>query len=106
MNDEMKQQLFVWAKETAELGTTQIPLLVQEALRWYVISNSIGVLFGLLLFGLGLWWKFSATDEDDIGCFVGGITTMWVGFLGYMISFTTLIKISIAPKLFLIELLK
>ena len=117
MKESLEQalQMFLNALTTAsDFVIEQAPLILQELLLLETITRSIWVGFGLILFILSLWrsiymwshwhWFESKTREDErITSFIILFFSYIVGIVMFFVNIIPLIKILIAPRVYLIE---
>ena len=118
MNEALEQallDLIAYIKQGATFVETQAPLVAQEYLRYWTIASCFGIGVGLALLGIALYSRFRIkrwTPEDwirydqfcpwyfpvVIGVLLGSsLTIYWT---------LELIRIKVAPRLYLLEGLK
>ena len=114
MNDELQQALAEMVKgltaaaETVgQVGQEQIPLVVQEYLRWGMV-DAVG---GMLIFGTVFIWLTTLVrravredwrEEGGIIATMMMIPTTIIGFF-VMVNFAAALKVLIAPRVYMIE---
>lgn len=114
MKDQILQKLLEYLQNTEDFVLEQVPEIIQQVLRYEIISTYMGA--GILLFiiilciGLNIYlWKYS---EDTIkntitSSIIYPISSIALPFLfiQFCCLIDKLVKIYIAPKYFLIDLI-
>lgn len=109
------------AEKTGEFALEQAPLLLQEFYNWHITSNVLWLIFALILVGIPFSFKLACPKEKKEGFFtarfLGKLTTDSTASIFYTLSIViwssalfiiffsvkSLVKITVAPKLYLIE---
>lgn len=107
---QLLQFLLDTLQETKDFTLDQAPVFVQELLMWYFYEHLFFAGFGVLviLFGLAIGWilKKNLSPNDQpirYTAYLGG----WIIGLLFLISNTyDLIKVSVAPKVVLLEMVR
>lgn len=101
-----------------DVAMKQVPEVVDQLLRWKLVENAVYGLVMLLVVAtiVGVMWKYwayvRASEDrvnDDNWIWVGIIASFFTVFISAIIlkevydSFTVLLQIYVAPKLYLIE---
>lgn len=117
MNNELKQALtafFTKSLDLVEKGVSvageQIPLVLQEIVKWEFVRNGIGAIFGFCLLLAVVWVARhahrNADKEGKILCWGWGTAFALVSFVIFLIPLGECIKALVAPRLVIIEYLK
>lgn len=116
MVNELLKELLVTIKDGKEFLTNQLPDVAVQILRfnfWHaVFIMFLGICFFVATFALLKYsrknWKVWMDDVDALApiCSVGIGGFALVGFLFFLLSLIDILKITLAPKLYLIEYLK
>lgn len=95
------------AKVAGTMGKEQLPLLVQEILKWGMISAAFWTGFGLLLLagGIGLV-RASLYGRGDESTGVGGLLMITAGLFAIGWNTYNLLYIYTAPRLYLLDQIK
>lgn len=121
MDDELKQKsveflsgMLDWADGLTTMAEQEIPQVLEEMLLWAKVGNSIWLVLFVFMSIVFFWlsWKFHralkrTSDHFDAAniatarfCFgFAGVITMALAG----VSLSMLIKVTVAPKLFLIQ---
>ena len=104
------------AEKTGNFVIEQTPLLIQEFFRWHIAQNIFGLVLGLFIILLGVFFPLVFTDKKDIGdkylwryCYdnTGHYITLVLSVIFGCIFILgcgyELIFIMTAPKIYLIE---
>ena len=105
-----KQILDAFATEMLELLQTgsefmgeQAPMVCQELLRYHLATSLLGVAVGMTLFGVGRWaFKKLSPIDGEAAYVLTGIIWVVAGIIG-LINMMIMLKIIIAPRVFLID---
>lgn len=107
--DEMMKQLLLWANETKDFLSAELPLVAQEFLTWGFYEGLFSILWmSALIYGCYRIFNYCRSDkhlDDDTSCFIG-IASLIVGILcivGIINNTKDCIKIKTAPRLYIIE---
>jgi len=113
------QEVLLWVKSSATFIVDQMPQLVQEVLRWGIASNAFGIGLGFIIVLAGVcansyflknrpYFKEWNKDHDEM-C-VTQIFSAVVSAVGYLlgtllilINTFSLLKVLVAPRLYLLE---
>lgn len=108
-------EILGWLRKAVEFAGDQAPLVVQEMLRWRLIEHTVwGVLFSLVAAALLLmvWRLCRRLRSDDLTCrdedscwaflFANGLGSAVSGLLA-VYCWVTVVKIQVAPRLYLLE---
>ena len=108
MKDKLEQyldELVLLLKDGGAFALEQLPIFVQEYLTYYAWYHGIMgflLLIPAMLFVWGAVWVFRNADEEaPIGLFPLGVGFVFVFFSG--LHFLSMLKILIAPRVYLIE---
>lgn len=124
MNDELKKALTDYSTHLLALlekGTnftlTQIPIVIQEKLRWDFAFNGLWLMIGLVFVGTAVWafrqmLKQKVTEDrtqcqDDWPIWL--LLIIPCGIIGSIVglmSIFDMVKIWVAPRLYIIEWLR
>lgn len=99
-----------YVKQGADFVKEQAPLYVQELLKYYTYISIFYTIICIGLFVFCLWLMFKTYDylkeelNEDMGVlwafFIGG---MIICFVLAMVNIETLIQVTIAPRVFVVE---
>lgn len=131
MDQEKLDKMWLWVEETAkrvgEFGSEQIPIFIHEYLSWHWTESFINCLIGFLMIIIPLIWAYKAgwgdmfiekwEKRDEKGFSTGGLTRHGIKSLILSIISVPLliiglhkvfmntdwIKISIAPRVYLLD---
>jgi hypothetical protein len=115
MNEKILQKLLDYLQNSEDFALEQIPEIVQEALKYEKVSAYLSIGLMLLLLSIAAYigyhsWKHPTLDKygsREIGSFLGvaiPFCTAPMLFIQFCCSVDKLIKMHLAPKYFLIEL--
>ncbi len=99
-------------KETKGFVAEQAPDFVRQMLEYAAFDAKMGMAFWIVmsLFGVFLLYKaltykneYSRSSDGIFGCILLGIILFVFGLFGTVNNFTTLKKIQIAPKVYIME---
>lgn len=116
MDEEIKKKLLEYMDKTGDFVLEHCPEVMQQALRYHYISSI--VTFSLCLFSIIILSfiayncffypkldKYGTMELSSLlGCVMPSIF-LWMCFIGILTSANTLIKITFAPKYFLLQLI-
>ena len=123
MNKEILAQILPLVEKTKEgilkgieVLQIQMPDLVSQLIAWEIAIRLSGMIFGILLF-FSTWgiyklskkvyaWADGSNDIEALTMILGagvGICTSIIGIVILFSSFCGLLKVTVAPKIFLIE---
>lgn len=93
-----------WVEEAGEFVVEQAPLVVQEFIVWKTVMHSIWGTVGFIGFVLcGIWtYNIRATIDDHPGTIGTGLISV-AGLVVFIVHGMLLIKLTVAPKLYLID---
>jgi len=114
------EKAIVAAEKTGEFVIEQAPLVLQEFYRWHLAEHIFFLVIGMLLCSLMFIVKpFLPYEESEtwsinylgkqveenfgIPAFVFGLASFLIGIIMFFLNLLTIIKILVAPKLYLIE---
>ena len=114
------EKAIVAAEKTGEFVIEQAPLVLQEFYRWHLAEHIFLLVIGILLCSLMFIAKpFLPYEEEkrrsinylgkkvevDFGipAYVFGLTSFLIGIIMFFVNLLPIIKILVAPKLYLIE---
>ena len=110
--EELGLRLLELLNSGVDVLNGELPLFVSEILTYKTIAYSIGVALGLMLsiISIRLFKKFSKEFESDdfsedvavFYMFGGGISGL-IGFIVLLVKVSDLIKITLAPRVWLLE---
>lgn len=112
MNEDIQKQLIEYLKQAVDLGKTEMPkvcgdLLIQgQITAWcWIIGGAIGILIGVTL---GFFcWKDRKCGAEEFAPFIVISSGLFItGMVIEIINFIQLISISMAPRAYLLYLLK
>lgn len=112
MTEEQKEQLFTWAKQAVEFGAEQAPLLVDEIIRYAVVSSTAGLFLCFLglvsawvLFRKAINMPIKTNGDIDRQCLFSalGVCALVFSIIGMAFNATTLLKATIAPRVYVLE---
>ena len=117
MNEELQTKLLEYLNsiegtisEASDFARAELPLVAQEYLAWVWWGNLVLLIAGGvgLLVGIGLMrWSVKATSDDGgVILAMGGIVLTVCGSLLTIPSTSRLVKVSVAPRVVLIEKIK
>lgn len=121
MNPELQKALLDIIEQSKTVAAREIPLVLKDLLTAGTIESVIGIFFSFLLLGIAwglfkayLYWQ--AKDEErhnytdyELQRFFGGIgiiISVFLSGLTFSISVYNLLIIWLAPRAYLIELVK
>jgi hypothetical protein len=100
-------------EKAVELAKENAPELVNQIMMWGVASNVLWIVFSFILVPLVVWGyvKLVKTDncDDEFLLVLLGIGTLifsLVGVVGYIVSIIEIVKIKVAPALYLFDYFK
>lgn len=116
LTTELINEILTILKSTKSFVVNQMPDVVQQILHWSIAESALLILIGLGMFVGAVWglikirqkWKDRANHYDDdeflfiisaIGCVCGGFVSVPIFF----INLFSLVKILVAPKIYLLE---
>lgn len=115
MKEQILQKLIDYLQKTEDFMLSECPMVIQEALKYHYISSLVGMISCFFLACLSCYVfyyfytnpTFDKYESRELSCmmplfFSGPIAFM--SFLGMCVNVDTFIKISVAPKYFLISL--
>ena len=115
LTDQLIAEILEILKNTKDFVLEQAPLVVQEIYRWSMFSSLfcaicgfIGMCIGGALLFKGYQVKKAQTRSYEIDAFpwvFGGAIILTITLSFFMVAVLNIIKIHLAPKLFLIEYL-
>lgn len=115
---QFSNELLEWVRSGKHFVAEQVPLLVQEIIRWGIAEHCIFLFISVLLIGAGLiavryWinnkvWVQQTLDNPltegrGIAVILAAILPTVFGIFAFFINCWCLAKILVAPRLFLIE---
>jgi hypothetical protein len=118
MDEQMKTTLAEYMKKMlaavetgANFAADQIPLIVQEKLAFdfwwsavWVVLAVAGVIFGIwLIRGGNKLYKIDKYNDMVVGYFFGGFSLLAAGSIIGLINTYYALKISLAPRLYIID---
>ena len=115
MNNKLEEQLskvveksIGLAEKTGEFVIEQAPQLLQEFYNWHITESIIYLLLGLFILVLPILftvknWKSLYDNNWSEACIIACIFTTFSGIWMSIYKLIELIKILVAPKLYLIE---
>ena len=115
MNNKLEEQLskvveksIGLAEKTGEFVIEQAPQLLQEFYNWHITESIIYLLLGLFILVLPILftvknWKSLYDSDFGAGCVITCFFTTLSGICISIYNLIELIKILVAPKLYLIE---
>jgi hypothetical protein len=106
---KLAEKLLEYLNRTEAFMSEQVPDVIQQFLQWKMVEAGVYVAVGLLLIALALrlWrrWNWIWVSADAIPFLPPMIGLIGGGFL-VLSNGLTMLQIWIAPKVFLIELVK
>ena len=111
MNEEQKEQVFEWIKQTVEFGQTHAPLLAEEIVTFGLVSNTLGVAIAALFIAASAWairygqkiaWADRRSD-DKLPLYIVGALGAIIGAVLIVDCATSIIKIKTAPRMYILE---
>jgi hypothetical protein len=107
---DVAEEVLGWLQAGAELVEAQAPLLAQEILRFGLVSEIFGlVLFGATSIAIALYARYAARrlrnaklSDWDLAFGLAALCSAFFGILA-VASLHGIIKILVAPRLYLLE---
>lgn len=112
------KELLDWAKAGKEIVAEQVPLLVQEIIRWGFAEAVLYMLLGAVIFLCarylmnkwytrpeGGFWRSWDEGPGPLFAWIGIGAGYVIGFLMFFTSLFTAVKCLVAPRVYLIEYL-
>ncbi len=87
----------------------ETPLLIQELLIWTLVSSSVGLVIATIFLYLAFkgWLlarkSWDARDDNMPGWVIGTMTFGIVGVMMFIINTLIILKVLVAPKIWLLE---
>jgi hypothetical protein len=109
---ELLQWLEQAIKSTADFTAEQIPLFIQELLRYNFVMSLSWFICGLLLFIITLYFTYrvikwlSIGDNWEMSPALFFVVAFMIFPIGLMVNNTDWIKIKLAPRVYLMEYIK
>jgi hypothetical protein len=114
MNDQLQQQLLTWASNAIEIAKDEIPAFAQEILNYGFYNRIFEIIFGIILLAqLPFYVRYIRklmqndfhNDNEGFTIFISlvSITLTIVGLAYLFDGIITLIKITCAPRLYLLD---
>lgn len=123
MNEDIQQilsALLGYLQTAAGFAAEQAPLVLQEILNWAIAANALsmvvtaGIIYGFCAFLRSVWKRArmpygngegeSRIDTDDAALLtILPVIFIGVAGIGFLISMFELVKVLVAPRVFLIE---
>jgi hypothetical protein len=109
MNESIIAELHELGTSAILFGKEQLPDVLEQVVALAAVSSYIYVAFGVFLMGAGaalLRAAFKSDDEDVTGCcFTVGCVSGFIGGVFIVRNIHTLITVTVAPKVYVIEYL-
>lgn len=117
MDEQLLQKLLEWLRNTEDFVTDQLPDFIQQVLKYEKISTylSAGLMIVLLCIAISIgyyYWKHRTPPGDNLSSDIWSFFGIYVPciaspilFIQLCCSIDKLVKIYIAPKYFLLNLL-
>ena len=109
IDEQAANQLINYLNSGVDFAVTQAPIIAQEILNWMLLKNCCMLLLGLIVLIVGCtvlyqhWTEWITNGFKDIVFIPGAVIA-----LGLMLSLSSgfmLIKLMVAPKLVLLEVI-
>lgn len=108
--DELLEFLSAGLKGGADFVVAQSPLLLQEILAWEFYSSLIWIvsmlILGPIVYKTFAWRCFSEDwicETEGVSIILGVCSFAWV--IPLLVNIVSLVKVTVAPRLFLVEYL-